>query len=272
MPTIPPERFSDLAPHEHRQVAESFGTNADRYDRARPSYPVEMVRKIVAASPGRDVLDVGCGTGIASRQFQAEGCTVLGVDVDPRMAELARQGGLDVEISAFEQWDRAGRTFDAVVAGQTWHWVDPVAGAANAARALRPGGRLALFWNVFQPPPDVASVFATVYGRVLPELPVSWDRNTLNLYAGMFTKTEDGMRDAGAFGSPEQWRFEWQREYTRDEWLDQVPTHGGANRLPAPKLDELVTELGAALDEMGGGFTMPYTTVVVTATRSPVSG
>ena len=139
-------------PHQHRQVAESFGADAERYDRARPSYPAALVERIVAASPGPDVLDVGCGTGIAARQFQAAGCRVLGVDPDPRMADLARQRGFGVEVATFEAWDPAGRAFDAVIAGQAWHWVDPVAGAAKAAQVLRPGGRLAVFWNAFQPP------------------------------------------------------------------------------------------------------------------------
>jgi SAM-dependent methyltransferase len=133
-------------------VAESFGADAERYDRARPSYPAALVERIVAASPGPDVLDVGCGTGIAARQFQAAGCRVLGVDPDPRMADLARQRGFGVEVATFEAWDPAGRAFDAVIAGQAWHWVDPVAGAAKAAQVLRPGGRLAVFWNAFQPP------------------------------------------------------------------------------------------------------------------------
>jgi SAM-dependent methyltransferase len=75
-------------------------------------------------APAPGVLDVGCGTGIAARQFQAAGCRVLGVDPDPRMVGLARQSGLEVEVAAFETWDPAGRVFDAVIAGQAWHWVD----------------------------------------------------------------------------------------------------------------------------------------------------
>jgi hypothetical protein len=61
------------------------------------------------------------------------------------MAEFARHAGLEVEVAKFEDWDAAGRAFHAVVSGQTWHWVDPVAGAAKAAQALRAYGRLAAF-------------------------------------------------------------------------------------------------------------------------------
>src|SRR5579875_119327 len=118
-----------------QQVARSFGADAARYDRARPSYPQAMVERIVGALPGRALVDVGCGTGIAARQFAAAGCSVLGVEVDERMAETARRGGLQVELAAFESWDPAGRRFDAVIAGQAWHWIDPAAGAAKAAQA-----------------------------------------------------------------------------------------------------------------------------------------
>ena len=80
--------------HRDRRVAESFGGDAERYDRARPDYPGALVRRIIAASPGRNVLDVGCGTGIEARQFRAAGCTVLGVEPDARMADVARRRGL----------------------------------------------------------------------------------------------------------------------------------------------------------------------------------
>src|SRR3954451_21593732 len=153
-------------PHEARQVAESFGEDAERYDRTRPRYPGALIERIAAT--GSDVLDVGSGTGIAARQLQAAGCRVLGVEPDARMAAFGRSRGVAAEVSTFEAWDPAGRVFDAVVAGQAWHWVDPVAGAAKAATVLRPGGRLALFWNAAQVPPELAEAFAAVHRPVLP--------------------------------------------------------------------------------------------------------
>ncbi|TQM36475.1 class I SAM-dependent methyltransferase [Pseudonocardia cypriaca] len=262
MPTLPSE------PHEARRVAESFGADPGRYDRARPRYPDALVERIVAACLGREVLDVGCGTGIAARQFQAAGCAVLGVEPDARMAEWARRHGTEVEVSTFEDWDPVGRSFDAVVAGMAWHWVDPVAGAAKAAQALRPGGRLAPFWYVFQPPPDLRDAFSAVYRRVLPDSPFAEGAMPgLDAYSAFFTKATDGMRQAGGFGEPEQWRFDWDRTYTRDEWLEVVPTSGGHHLFPAAVRDELLAGVGAAVDAVGGGFTMHYTAVVVTAVR-----
>jgi SAM-dependent methyltransferase len=215
-------------------MAESFGSDAQRYDRTRPRYPDAMVDRIVAASPGPDALDVGCGTGIEARQFQAAGCKVLGVEPDARMADFARRSGVEVEVATFEAWDPAGRNFDAVIAGQAWHWVDPVAGAAKAAQVLRPGGRLAVFWHVFQLPSEVAEAFVVVYQRLVPDSPFNLQatRQALDGYQVLFTKAADGIRGVGGFSDPEQWRFDWERPYTRDEWLDQLPTVGRPH--PAP--------------------------------------
>jgi SAM-dependent methyltransferase len=254
--------------HLQRQVAEGFGANADRYDRARPTYPADLVDRIIAASPGRDVLDVGCGTGISARLFQAAGCRVLGVDPDPRMAELARQGGTEAEVAKFEDWDPGGRTFDAVIAAQAWHWVDPVAGAAKAAAVLRPGGRLAVFWNVFGPPKDLREAFAEVHRRVLGDSASGGlDRPLIDLYRGGWAKMADVIRQAGTFGEPEEWLSHWERPYTRDEWLDLVPTAGGFTRHPEAIQQELLAGLGAAVDAAGGSFTVSYTTIAGTAAR-----
>lgn len=257
--------------HHHRRIAESFGTDAERYDRARPRYPVAMVERIVAASPGRDVLDVGVGTGIAARQFEALGCRVTGVDVDARMADFARRSGLHVEVATFDEWDPSGRSFDLVISGQAWHWIDPIVGARKAAAALRPDGRLAVFWNADLPPPDLADAFGVVYRRVMPDALVAhrWTAaaTALEGCSTLGSKAADGIRRVGSYRAPEQWRFEWERRYTRDEWLDQVPTTGDHSQVPTRQLDELLAGIGAAIDARGGEFTMNYVTLVVTARK-----
>jgi SAM-dependent methyltransferase len=256
--------------HEHRRIAESFGVDAARYDRARPGYPDALVDRIVAASPGPAVLDVGCGTGIVARQFRAAGCTVLGVEPDARMADFARADGVDVEVATFETWQPAGRLFDTVVAGTAWHWVDPVAGAAKAAEVLRPRGCLAVFGHVFQLPPDMMATLGAVYRRVAPDSPFDFRAmgNAVAGYQAMYAKVADVIQAAG-FRDVEQSRFDWERTYTRAEWLDQLPTIGGITRLSPDQLAEVLDGAGAAVDAVGGRFTLPYATVAVTATRIP---
>ncbi|GAA0455802.1 methyltransferase type 11 [Paractinoplanes deccanensis] len=258
--------------HQQRQIAESFGIDPGRYDRTRPRYPEALLDRVVAESPGPAVLDVGIGTGIVARGLRERGCRVLGVEPDPRMAEFCRRDGFEVEVSTVERWEPAGRLFDAVVAGQTWHWVDPVAGAAKAGQALRDGGRLALFWNAGQPSPEAAEAFARVYERLLPESPMTKayrsSASAAQIYSSMLDRAADGMRAAGVFGEQERWRYDWEHVYSRDEWLDQVPTQGAHTTLPAGKLAELVAATGEAIDALGGSFVTSFATVAVTAVRA----
>lgn len=251
-------------------MAESFGTDPERYDRARPPYPDDLVARIVAASPGPQILDVGCGTGIAARQFQAAGAKVTGVEPDERMAAFARAGGVEVEVATFEAWDPSGRSFDAVVAAQSWHWVDPAMGPSKAAGVLRPGGRLAVFGHVFEPPPEVASAFATVFARVVPDSPFAGQQpgQALALYQAMFTKFAEAIRGTGAFCEPEQWQYDREQSYIRQEWLDLLPTTGGLTRLSPDKLAEVLAGVGAAIDSIGGSFTMTLTTLATSAART----
>ncbi|NBE53242.1 class I SAM-dependent methyltransferase [Streptomyces boluensis] len=271
MPTVPSGRSGrpSYDSDQIRRTARSFGTDAARYDRTRPRYPQALVDRLAAAArPAPSVLDVGCGTGIVARQFRAAGCHVLGVDVDPRMAELARRDGTEVEVAAFETWDAAGRTFDAVVSGQTWHWLDPEAAAAASARALRPGGRLAAFWNVPTMPPELVRALVAVYQRVAPDSPFALGERAEDAYDEILTRAEDGIRATGAFGAPQRWRDDWKHTYTRDAWLDQMRTHGALTLLAPEHVAEVLAEVGAAIDALGGTFAMPYTTVTVTAVRT----
>jgi SAM-dependent methyltransferase len=265
--------FSDLEPHRLRQVAESFGVNAERYDRARPRYPDALIQRVIAASPGLEFLDVGCGTGIGARQYKAAGCTVLGVDPDVRMAEFARRTGVEVEIGNFENWDPSGRSFDAVVAGQAWHWVDPVLGARKAAQLLRPHGLLALYWHVFDPPSEVGDAFDDVLAHVAPDAPLHRANDAsqsgnpgMELQEGNLERAVEGVRTVDGFAEPQQWRFEWQRHYTRDEWLDHLPTMGTLTQLAPDQVATVLEAVGTAIDAIGDGFTMEYTTLAAATT------
>jgi SAM-dependent methyltransferase len=237
--TTLPAAFTSGELHQARQLAQSFGAEADRYDRARPGYPAALAERIVAAAPGREVLDVGIGTGKSALPFLAAGCDVVGVDADDRMAQVARQRGVETEVAKFEDWDPAGRTFALVIAGQAWHWVEPVAGAAKARDILRPGGRLAVFWNVMQFPADIAAAFLAVNQRELGDTPFSAAlTGGVAGYQRQLDKAADGIRAAGGF------------------------------HLFAPEQTErLMTATAAVIDAAGGSFTMTYAAIAVTAAR-----
>jgi len=153
---------------ERRQVGRVFDEVPELYDRVRPTYPDELFADLVAIT-GLDerssVLEVGCGTGQATRSLAALGCSVTAVELGPGMAALARErlagaANVEIETSSFEQWDDRGRRFDLLVAAAAWHWVDPAIGWPRAHDVLRPGGWMALIGNVVVRRPGEPEAYA----------------------------------------------------------------------------------------------------------------
>lgn len=254
--------------HADRRRAESFGGQADRYDRSRPTYPDALFDTVLGPTPqGIQVLDVGCGTGIAARAMTAQGAHVVGVEIDPRMAEIARRYQIEVEVGRFEDWDPDGRTFDLLTAGQAWHWVEPLAGAQKAAQLLRPGGRLALFWNIGDPPADLSAALDGVYSAIAPGA----DNYSVLLGYSRHERYPDHVEAIGrtaAFSDPVLEYFGWERTYTREEWLDQLPTHSDHAALDPDTRDGLLDMVGEAIDRFGGRFDMHYETLLIRADRA----
>ncbi|BBX34114.1 class I SAM-dependent methyltransferase [Mycolicibacterium mageritense] len=170
--------MSDRPLHENRHRAGSFGSAAAEYDRYRPRYPQALLTGLLP-SGAAVALDVGAGTGILSEQLAATGVQVLAVEPDPRMAQVAAAKGLPVEVSMFEEWDPAGRQFDVVVFGSSFHWVEPRQALRKVTTLLKPDGRLALLWNRVTPiSPDRQAIDA-VYSEFLAPTarpPVDADR------------------------------------------------------------------------------------------------
>jgi SAM-dependent methyltransferase len=151
-----------------RGLGRVFNEVPELYDRVRAGYPDELFADLVAVT-GMDerssVLEVGCGTGQATRSLAALGCSVTAVEAGAEMAALARRRlaalrNVDVETSRFEDWDERGARFDVLVAASSWHWVDPSIGWRRAHDVLRPGGWMALIGNVVVRRPGEPEVYA----------------------------------------------------------------------------------------------------------------
>jgi SAM-dependent methyltransferase len=98
--------------------------------------------------PGSAVLEVGCGTGQLTEQLTGYGFALTAIDIGPSMIATAKRGRnvatVSFQVVAFEEFDAPEASFDLVVSGTAFHWVDPEVGYEKVARLLRPGGWLAL--------------------------------------------------------------------------------------------------------------------------------
>jgi SAM-dependent methyltransferase len=141
---------ADAAPQPDPSVlASSFGSVADQYDRVRPGYPDDAVTWMLPAG-ARRVVDVGAGTGKLTRLLDARGLTVTAVEPDAGMRRVLASSSpaVDVREGSGEAMPLGDGEEDAVLVAQAWHWMDAGTAAREAARVLRPGGRLGIVWNV----------------------------------------------------------------------------------------------------------------------------
>ncbi len=158
----------DLGREFNRDLGRVFNEVPEVYDRVRPAYPDELFEDLVAIT-GVDqrssILEVGCGTGQATRSLAALGGSVTALEPGEGLAALARQKldaftNVEIETTTLEQWHDCGRRFDILVAASSWHWVDPSVGWRRAYDVLSPGGWLALLGNVVVRRPGELEVYA----------------------------------------------------------------------------------------------------------------
>lgn len=247
--------------HRNRERAESFGSIAENYDRYRPSYPPALIEAVMALGPRR-VLDIGCGTGKAGVLFAERGVDVLGVEIDERMAEVARGHGLTVDVGSFETWDDAGRRFDMIISGQAWHWVDPVAGCVKAAHVLEPGGTMALFWNTDVIREPLGSRITEVYREHAPEIVATIEALKAHHKSRPYVEP---IESSGLFAEVRTQYFDSERTDSRDQWIGLVSTHSDHVTLEPERRERLLAAAAQVIDEAGGVVPMDVTSYLLCA-------
>lgn len=230
--------------HNQRDRAHSFGSVAENYDRYRPGYPSALIDDLVAGNPS-NALDVGCGTGKVAVSLMERGVSVLGMEPDDRMASVARRHGVPVEVGSFESWEPAGRTYDLLTAGHSWHWVDPAVGLAKAASIMKPGGVVALFWNFHVLEESLLAAFDDAYRSRAREL-------TVVGHDPSGSADTDPFRGSDDFVSLGSRTYRWPRLLDAEEWTSMLATFSDHAALGESRLKDLQWALREAIQQSGG--------------------
>jgi SAM-dependent methyltransferase len=230
----------------------SFGSVAEAYERFRPGYPDEVVDEVLAYAgrPVRTALEIGAGTGKATRVFAARGIAVTATDPDPGMlAELVRHVPSTVTLvqGAFESLP-VGPVYDLVVAAASFHWTDPEGRSARVAAMLAPGGVFAAFGGqVHLADPEVELAVHAARSPYLADdgVPSPDDRSTGDPLRWPGTE----LCDSELFTDVRQTVIDRRMTLHLDEYVGQLGTISAYLQLPQPTREEVLARIRDVLPE-----------------------
>lgn len=240
----------------------TFESVADEYDAGRPSYPDEVFAALGSLAGSR-VLDVGAGTGIATRALLARHANVIAIDPG---RELLRRALTHTEDLLAVVADGAAlpvraNAIDLVCFAQSWHWLNPATRVAEIHRVLRPSGRWAGWWSHARA--DGQQWFDDYWAAI--------ERSCPGTHRGQ-RDTDWGATVAvpGMFDVHERVTVPWIRKIPVEVWMIDQASHSYIVGLPCDQRTSLLADLQQIVDSQftDGTMMVPYETWLWIATRT----
>jgi len=266
--------------NEERRIlrAQTFDDVADLYDRARRGYPEQLFDDLFALaemSPhGSRILEIGCGTGQATRPLARRGCRVMCVEPGPNLARIACRNMAEfprvtVINQRFEDFDPAGATFDMVFAATAWHWIDPQVRYSKAASVLKPGGVLAFTWGTHAFPPSFDPFF-TESQKTYNAIGQSWDGAWPPPPPEQVPDLSEEIERSGYFEDVRVARHLWTTDFTAEEHVALMSTASDHRLMEPTKREWLFSEMRRLHNARPDGIVRKHDlTILHVARRKP---
>ena len=250
-----------------------FDEVAELYDRARPSYPDDLVDDVISLAgiqPGARILEIGCGTGQATELFARRGFSLVCLEPGPNLAALARKRlasftSVEIVSSTFEAWSCPESPLDLVISAQAFHWLDPAVRLERAAQALRRNAYVAVFAN--KPLPGSGPIHEAIqkaYARCIPSFSARLP-GTGSSAEKVSLETE--LEESPRFMNVEARYYVWSRDYDASTYVDLIQTQSDHRLLPAGELEALTSAVRESIDAQGGPVRVEYSARLILGQR-----
>lgn len=259
-----------------------FGADPTNYDAIRPPYPsqvYEVLQTTGALHPTVATLELGAGNGLATHRLLEHGARPLTVlEPDARFAPLlqsvAATHGDQVQVlhTSFEAAELPSRSYELVAAATSFHWIDPAVRVVKAADVLKPGGFLAVWWNVFGDP-EREDPYHEATKHVLDTIARSPSdpHNALPFALDTAARRRE-ISDTGAFDAPDYVAYRWDLWLSTQQVGSLYATFSAISRLPADQRRALLEQLmDIAERNFGGKVGRNMVTPIYVARRRPTS-
>jgi SAM-dependent methyltransferase len=264
-----------LEPFARNEGRLVFGKAAAAYAAARPDYPervYDILRDRCQLGPTSRVLEIGAGSGQATKRLVEAGARVVAIEPNEALAEqlserLKMAEGLEVVVSTFEDVTLAPSSFDLVVSATAFHWLDPEQALPKIAPILKPAGWLALWWNVFGDP-DRPDPFHDATEPLLRDLAPSPSEGAGGLPYALDTAARTSELERHGFQDVEHEAERWTLRLDATQTRRLYETYSNIARLPDPQKEMILDEIQQiANDEFGGRVERQMVTPVYIAHR-----
>lgn len=241
----------------------TFSEDPELYERMRPKYPEKLINDIIektSLSKGKEILEIGPGTGQITCPFVAKGFAITCIELGKNLADFLikkLRGSQNAKVinSSFEDWASDGKTFDLIISAQAFHWIDKQIGYLKVASLLKPSGFLALIW-IFTDTIEYSSEFAKVYAKYMPENkpPESIEIQTKKRYIEI--------ESAKIFNDIKIFQYPFSIEYLTGEHLDLLNTYSDHRTLENETKSLLFRDIKEIIDRHGGKVRKDYVAVL----------
>ena len=244
------------------------------YDEARPSYPSRLFDELFQLLPARpEIVEVGPGTGQATKDLLARGASVHAVEIGAAMAARLAVNlpvhGLRISVGDFETLPIGGGIADCVFSATAYHWIGGAAQTDRPAYILRPGGVLAIVDLIQVSSASDGGFFAAVQpiyerygqGHSGPPAPSR---------SGVDPPIRAGLVADSRFHSVAVWQYDWDQSYSAQQYRKLMLSYSGTQMMAEPDRLALLDDIERFIDsEFGGRITRP---LVVTLTTTCLAG
>lgn len=251
------------------------GVSPEDYDAVRPGYPTELFDCLfdyAELTAGEQILEIGCGTGQATRSMIERGFGITCIEPSQGLATVARRNfdhlsDFTLVDSHFEDFETS-RVFDLIIAATSFHWLDPKTRLAKCADLLGDEASVAIV-SSFHPPPfsGFFEAVQTCYDRHIPE----WVERRKERLANVglpIDVFEAELTSDHRFTDVRVERFDWHVNFTSDQYGRLLHTFSDHIRLGEDRLATLVVDVRRLIDsDFGGIVRRPYRAVLRLARR-----
>lgn len=227
-----------------RNLKTAFGKASKLYESARKGYPKELIEHIIQVSglnKGAKILDIGCGTGKSTLQFTEKGFDILALDISGEMIKIARENlslypQVKYQVSSFEEFNYPEESFDLIISGTAFHWLDQEVAYRKAAQLLKKNGWLATFYSsTAYEKSDLMSKAREIYVKDCPNYPEG--------YGKTHEKLLERTKKTGLFQSVEVFVYPVEERFTKEQFLSWLNSFSWVISLQPPQKDKLFSDL-----------------------------